>query len=60
MCFFLYKLEKLYHHNRDGGNGNLVAAFLDTKALFVNFIYRYRFGAFTFEHPILKGPAESN
>ena len=60
MCFFLYNLEELYNRSRDGGNGSIVAAFPDTKTLFVDFIYRYRSGASTFERTILKGPSESN
>ena len=60
MCFFLYDLEELCNRSRDGGNGSIVAAFPDTKTLFVDFIYRYRSGASSFERTILKGPPGSN
>jgi len=59
MCFFLYYLEELYNRRRDGGDGSIVAALLDTKIIFVYHIHRYRSGASTFEHTILKGPPES-
>ena len=60
MCFFLYNLEELYNRSRDGGNGGIVAAFPDSKTLLVDFIYRYRSGAATFERTIFKGPPGSN
>lgn len=60
MCFCLHDLEELYHRSHNGGNGHIVAAIPDSKTLSINYIHRYRFGAFTFEHPVLKGSAKSN
>ena len=60
MCFFLYNLEELYDRSCDGGNRSIVATFPDTKTLFVDFIYRCRSGASTFERTIPKGLPESN
>ncbi len=60
MRFFLYYLEELYYHSRDGRNGRNIATFPDTKTVFVDSIYRCRSGAATFEYSIFKGPAQRN
>ena len=39
MRFFLHDMEKLSNRGNDGGNGNIIKTFPDTKNILVSIIY---------------------
>ena len=60
VCFFFYNVEELYHRGRNGGIGSIVAAFPDTKIVFIDFIHWNWSGTFVVECPLPAGPSQSN
>ncbi len=59
MYIFFHDVEELHNSSRNGYNGSIASAFHDTKALFVDIIYRNRSITYAFERAILKSPLES-
>ena len=54
MHIFFRDMEKLLNRGSNGYNGSIFATFPNTKALFVNIIYRNRSITYTFQPAILK------
>ncbi len=59
MHFFLYDMEELFNGDRDGDDGNTVAAISDTKNVFVCFIYWNWAIAHTIKYSVFKNSFES-
>ncbi len=59
MCFFLYYLEELCNRSSDDNDGATVAAFLNTKAIFIDTIYWNRAGAYSVEPALPQNLIES-